>query len=79
MDGMILLWSASFFVSILTLILAIVKRSWVYMLLSTITFLPVAYYFSGAVNAWKSIGLTPIVLLILTIVILFLNRKNNTY
>jgi len=79
MDGMILLWSASFFVSILTLILAIVKRSWVYMLLSTITFLPVAYYFSGAVNAWKYIGLTPIILLILTIVILFLNRKNNTY
>ncbi|MGA3674348.1 hypothetical protein [Lysinibacillus agricola] len=60
MDGMILLWSASFFVSILTLILAIVKRSWVYMLLSTLTFLPDAYYFSGAVNTWKNIGRTPI-------------------
>jgi len=45
------------------------------MLLSTITFLPIAYYFSGAVNAWKYIGLTPIVLLILTIVFWFLSRR----
>lgn len=79
MDGILLLWSASFFVSILTLILAIVKRSWLYMLLSTITFLPVAYYFSGAINAWKYIGLAPIVLLILTIVFWFLSRKNIKY
>ncbi|MFF2178448.1 hypothetical protein ACFVT8_18600 [Lysinibacillus sp. NPDC058147] len=76
MDGMLLLWSASFSVSILTLILAIVKRSWLYMLLSTITFLPVAYYFSGAINAWKYIGLTPIFFLILTILFWFLSRKN---
>lgn len=75
MDGIILIWSASFFISILTFILAIVKRSWVYMLLSTITFLPVAYYFTGAENAWKYIGLTPIVLLILTIIFWFLERK----
>ena len=75
MDGIILIWSASFFISILTFILAIIKRSWVYMLLSTITFLPVAYYFTGAENAWKYIGLTPIVLLILTIIFWFLERK----
>ncbi|MFJ8260650.1 hypothetical protein ACIQ4I_01665 [Rummeliibacillus sp. NPDC094406] len=72
---MLLIWYASFLVSIFTLIFGIFKRSWLFMLISTITFIPIAYYFWGAENAWKYVGFTPIILLILTIYFWFSGRK----
>ncbi len=71
---MLLLWSAFFVISIFALVFAVVKFSWVYMLISTITSIPVAYYFFGANNAWKYVAFTPIILLILTVVFLFLGK-----
>lgn len=72
---MVLLWQLSLFVSIVTLLMGVAKTSWVYLLISTITFIPIAYYFSGANNAWKYVGLTPVILLVLTILIWFINKK----
>jgi len=66
---MLILWNLSLFVSIVALMVGVAKKSWIYLLISTITFLPIAYYFSGANNAWRYVGLTPIVLFVLTIII----------
>lgn len=65
------LWQLSFFIFGVTLIVGIFKKSWVFMLISTITFLPIAFYFLGAKNSFKYIGLTPIVLFILTVLFRF--------
>jgi len=75
-NTILFLWQLSFFISGVTLIVGIFKKSWVFMLISAITFLPVAYYFLGAVNAFIYIGLTPIFLLILAILFWFLKRKS---
>lgn len=72
---MLLLWYASFFVSVATLVLGVIKRSWIFLLVSAITSAPIAFYFFGAVNAWKYVGFTPIVLLMLTLYLWFLGRK----
>ncbi|MEK4486097.1 hypothetical protein MHH81_10975 [Psychrobacillus sp. FSL H8-0484] len=72
---MLLLWQLSLFVSITTLLVGVVKTSWVFLLISTITFIPIAYYFSEANNAWKYVGLTPVILLVLTILIWFISKK----
>lgn len=72
---MLLLWQLSLFVSIAALLCGIVKKSWVFLLISTITFIPIAYYFSGANNAWKYVGLTPVILLVLTILVWFISKK----
>lgn len=72
---MLLLWQLSLFVSIGTLIVGVGKKSWIFLLISTITFIPIAYYFSGANNAWKFVGLTPVILLVLTILIWFISKK----
>jgi len=72
---MLLLWNLSFVVSIFTFIIGITKKSWVYLLTSTITFIPIALYFIGAKNAWAYVGLIPILLLILTIVFWFMQKK----
>lgn len=74
---MLFLWQLSLIISILGLIVGVVKKSWIYLLISTITSLPIAYYFLGAENAWKYVGLTPIVLLVLTIIIRLLNKKKS--
>ncbi|MEK9197228.1 hypothetical protein SFC08_00970 [Lysinibacillus halotolerans] len=72
---MVLLWQLSLFISMVTLILGIEKKSWILLLISTITFLPIAYYFSGSNNVWKFVGITPIILLILTILMWFIKKK----
>jgi len=72
---MLLLWQLSLFVSTATLLVGVVKTSWIFLLISTITFIPIAYYFSGANNVWKYVGLTPIILLFLTIFIWFISKK----
>jgi len=72
---MLLLWQISLFVSIATLLVGVVKKSWVFLLISTITFIPLAYYFSGANNAWKYVGLTPVLFFVLTILIWFISKE----
>jgi len=72
---MLLLWYASFLTSIITLVFGIFRRSWLFMLISSITFIPIAYYFFGANNALKYVGLTPIVFLLVTLFFWFSERK----
>ena len=64
---MLLLWYASFLVSIMTMIFGISRRSWFYMLISAILFVPISYYFLGINIALKYVGLTPIILLALAV------------
>lgn len=73
---MLFLWYASLLASIFTLVLGVSKRSWIFMLISTITFIPFAFYFLGAVNAWKYVGFTSIILLTLTVYFWFSARKS---
>lgn len=68
-------WYLSLFVSIVFLLAGILKQSWIFLLISTIAFLPIAYYFPGANNAWKYIGLTPLIILSLTVVVWFISKK----
>lgn len=75
---MLLLWYASFLTSIITLAFGISRRSWLFMLISTITSIPIAYYFFGANSAVKYVGLIPIILLGLTLFFLFSERKTKT-
>jgi len=75
-NTILFLWQLSFFIFGVTLIVGIFKKSWVFMLISTITFLPIAFYFLGAKNAFKYIGLTPIFLFILAILFWFFKRKS---
>ena len=72
---MLLLWYASFLTSIITLVFGISRRSRLFMLISTITFIPIAYYFFGANNALKYVALTPIIFLLLTLFYWFSERK----
>jgi len=74
---MLILWYLSLFVSIVAFMVGIAKKSWVILLISTITFIPIAYYFSGANNSWQYVGLTPIMLLVLTLLIWITNKKNH--
>lgn len=64
----VLLWRISLVISMVTFLFGIVKRSWVLLLVSFLTFLPIAYYFIGAENSWRSIALIPLLLLVLTVV-----------
>lgn len=72
---MILLWYLSFIISIVAFFVGIGKKSWRALLLSTLTFLPIAYYFFGTNNAWKYVGVIPIILLVLTVLFLLLEKK----
>ncbi|PKH08541.1 hypothetical protein [Planomicrobium sp. MB-3u-38] len=72
---MLTLWYLSLFVSIVFLLAGLLKRSWIFLLISTITFIPIAYYFSGANNAWKYVGLTPVLLLALTAAVWLKSKK----
>ena len=72
---MLSLWYLALAVSIAALLAGIIKMSWPYIFLSAMSSIPIAYYFSGAKNAWKYVGLTPVFLLILAILIWYI-RKN---
>lgn len=75
---MLILWYASFLVSIITLVFGISRRSWFYMLLSAITFLPISYYFLGINIALKYVGLTPIIVLALAVFFGYSERKSKS-
>ena len=72
---MLFFWYASLLTSIITVAFGIFKRSSFLMLISNITSIPIAYYFFGANNAVKYVGLTPVFLLVLTLLIWFSERK----
>lgn len=74
---MLILWYASFLICVTTLGIGVIKQSSCLLLISTITSLPIAYYFLGAVNAWRYIGFMPIILVILTIYFGLLRRRVN--
>jgi hypothetical protein len=67
-NWIVFLWQVSLGISIITFLFGLFKRSWVSMLISFVTFLPIAYYFLGAENEWKLVGFIPLLMLILTIV-----------
>ena len=72
---MLLLWYASFLASIITMVFGISRRSWLFMLISAITFLPIAYYFIGINIALKYVGLTPLILLLLAVFFWYSEKK----
>lgn len=72
---MLLLWSASGVIFIFAFVFAVVRLSWVYMLISAIASIPVTAYFFGAENVWQYIGFTPLVFFALTVVLWFLQKR----
>jgi hypothetical protein len=67
-NWIVFLWQISLVISIITFLYGIFKKSWVSLLISFITSIPIAYYFNGAENDWRLVALTPIFLLMLTFV-----------
>lgn len=73
---MLLLWNLAFCVSIFTLIMGLVKQSWRLLLISTISSLPIAFYFLfGVENAFKYVGFSPLLLLISTAAMWVMNKR----
>jgi nicotinamide riboside transporter PnuC len=68
------LWWLSGIISFGVLCFAIFAKSWGLSLISAALFLPIACYFAGAENAFRLIGLFPLVPVILAC--LFFWRKN---
>ncbi|WP_430787490.1 hypothetical protein VBD025_16600 [Virgibacillus flavescens] len=74
-NWIVFLWQVSFIVSIITFLYGIFKGSWVCLLISTVTFLPIAYYFNGANNGFRLIALIPILIVVLAIITWRKTRK----
>lgn len=74
----LLLWYASILTSMITFAFGISERSWLYMLVSTTTLLPLAYYFLGANSALKYVGFIPLVPLCMTIFFWWYSSKCKT-
>lgn len=64
----VFLWRVSLCISILTCVIGCKKKSWVFMLISFFTSLPITYYFFGAENAWKVVSVAPIILFLWSMV-----------
>lgn len=75
---MLFFWYLSFFIAILSFVFSLSNRSWKLMLLSFVTSLPIAYYFFGALSAWRFVASIPIVLFILAIIFWRKSLSNNT-
>jgi hypothetical protein len=72
----VFLWQVSLVMSLSAFLYSLLNRSWVSMLISFITFLPVAYYFSGAENEWRLVAFIPIVLIMTTIIFWRMGRDH---
>ncbi|MGG0887117.1 MULTISPECIES: hypothetical protein [Brevibacillus] len=68
MNLIVFLWWMSGILSFGVLFFAIVAQSWVLSLISAVLFLPIAYYFGGAENAYQLIGLFPLLHIVLAVV-----------
>lgn len=67
----------SLFISAVSFMLGIAKLSWGYLLVSTITCIPLSYYFLGTNNAWKYVGFIPwFVLFLLAVAFTIIKKKN---
>lgn len=74
--SMLLLWNLAFCVSIFTLMIGLVKQSWQLLLISTVSSLPIAFYFLiGAENSYKYVSLSPLLLLALTVRLWIKNKR----
>jgi len=71
----VVLWQLSLLTSIICFVLGLIKKSWLFLFISTITFIPIALYFLAVNNYFQLIGFIPIVLLVLTL--LFYFQSNN--
>lgn len=71
----IFLWWMSGILSFGVLFFAIVAKSWALSLTSAALFLPIAYYFGGAENAFQLIGLFPLVHIVLAAVFFWKKRR----
>lgn len=74
---MLTLWYASFIASMVTMVYGVSRRSWFFMLISTITFLPISYYFLGINIFLKCAGFTPIILLGVSVFFVYSEKKSN--
>lgn len=72
---MLTLWYLSLVISIVSLGAGIIKKSWIFLLISAVSFIPVAWYFSGANNGLKYVGLMPLILLVLSGMVWLAGRK----
>ncbi|MEN2766090.1 hypothetical protein [Ornithinibacillus xuwenensis] len=52
-NWIVFLWQISLMISVITLLYGIFKKSWVSLLISFITSIPIAYYLNGAENGWR--------------------------
>jgi presenilin-like A22 family membrane protease len=65
-------------VSFFTFALGLAKRSWVSMIISSVTSLPIVYYFLAYNNEWmKLVWFIPLLLLFLAFTFWWSKRKNN--
>ncbi|WP_409270553.1 hypothetical protein V1499_14210 [Neobacillus sp. SCS-31] len=71
-NWIVFLWQLSMGVAIVTLFYGILARSRIHLLISFFTSLPIAYYFFGANNLLKLVGLAPIAIIV---AIFVLGRK----
>ncbi|UOQ87188.1 hypothetical protein [Gracilibacillus salinarum] len=55
----VFLWQICLVLSIVMVLFGLFKKSWLFMLISMFTSLPIAYYFSGANNGWKMVAAIP--------------------
>ncbi|RDI41086.1 hypothetical protein DFR59_11090 [Falsibacillus pallidus] len=73
LNWIVFLWQFSCGISIISFAYGLFKRSWISMIISLVSFLPVSYYFLGAENELKFIGYTPILMLLF--ILLFKESK----
>ncbi|WP_174734309.1 hypothetical protein [Mesobacillus harenae] len=73
----VLLWQASFVLSIVALFYGFVSKSWIALVVSSVAFLPIAYYFAGAENALQLVALTPVLLLAAAFVFWKKSKRDN--
>ncbi|WP_139125127.1 hypothetical protein [Bacillus solimangrovi] len=64
----ILLWQMVLGVSVISGVIGILTKSWIYMLISFITSLPVSFIFLGSSSLTIIVKFIPLLLLLLTIV-----------
>lgn len=71
----VILWHLSLLTSIICFVSGLIKKSWLFLFISTITFISIALYFLAVNNYFQMIGFIPIIFLVLTL--LFYFQSNN--
>ncbi|MDA5107032.1 MULTISPECIES: hypothetical protein [Brevibacillus] len=76
MNLIVFLWWMSGILSLGVLFFAIIAQSVLWTLISGALFLPIAYYFGGAENAFRFIGLIPLIHIVLACVFFWMKKRN---